>query len=197
MADTASTAGTSGGARTSTASSRLLVVLLVGAAVSLALGAYGKIHDPTGEQPYTLFFSSTIHLKVWFATGVLTLATVQVYVGARLYGKVPWPRHMPSWLGDAHRLVGTLAFALSLPVAYQCLWALGFQSTPTRVLVHSLLGCFFYGVFAVKVLAVRVRGLPDRVLPIVGGVAFVTLVAIWFTSSFWFFTSRAPGLPLY
>jgi hypothetical protein len=194
MADTATTAS---GARTSTRSNRLVVVLLVGAAVSLALGAYGKVHDPTGEQPYTLFFSSTINLKVWFATGVVTLAVVQVFLGARLYGKVPWPRHAPSWLGDAHRLVGTLAFALSLPVAYQCLWALGFQSTTTRVLIHSLLGCFFYGVFTVKVLAVRVRGLPDRVLPVVGGVAFVTLVAIWFTSAFWFFTSRAPGLPLY
>jgi hypothetical protein len=176
---------------------RLLVVLLAGAAVSFALGAYGRIHDPTHEQPYTLVFTTTINLKVWFATAVLVLAAVQVYLGARLYGKVPFPRVAPPWLGDAHRLVGTAAFALSLPVAYQCLWALGFQSATTRVLVHSLLGCFFYGLFTVKVLAVRVRGLPDAVLPVVGGLVFATLVGIWLTSSFWFFTSRPAGVPLY
>ena len=100
-------------------------------------------------------------------------------------------------MGDAHRLVGTLTFALTLPVAYQCLWALGFQSTDTRVLVHSLLGCFFYGVFTVKVLAVRVRGLPDRTLPVAGGVVFVALVGVWLTSALWFLTSRPSGLPAY
>ena len=176
---------------------KLLGILLVGGAVSLSLGVYSNVHDPTGEKPYSLFFTDTIHLKVWFATAVVVLATVQVLLGARLFGKIHWPRTMPSWLGDAHRLTGTLAFALTLPVAYQCLWGLGFQSTSTRVLVHSILGCLFYGVFTVKVLCVRVPGLPDRTLPFVGGVVFVVLVGIWLTSSFWFFTSRPAGIPLY
>src|SRR5439155_5792573 len=176
---------------------KLLMVLLAGAAVSVALGVYSKVHDPTGEKPYTLFFTDTIHLKVWFATAVIALAVVQVLLGARLFGKIHVPRTAPPWLGDAHRLAGTLAFALTLPIAYQCLWALGFQSTSTRVLVHSLLGCAFYGAFTVKVLSVRVHGLPDRTLPIVGGVVFTVLVGIWLTSSFWFFTSRPAGIPLY
>jgi hypothetical protein len=176
---------------------RLLVALLAGGAVSLAVGVYGHAHDPTREQPYTLVFSGTIELKVWFATAVVALAAVQVLLGARLYGKLTVPRQVPGWLGDAHRLIGTLAFALSLPVAYQCLWALGFQSTDTRVLVHSLLGCFFYGIFTVKVLAVRMGGLPSSTLPVVGGLVFATLVGIWLTSSVWFFTSRPPGLPLF
>ena len=30
-------------------SNRLIVSLLVGAAVSLSLGVYGRVHDPTGE----------------------------------------------------------------------------------------------------------------------------------------------------
>jgi Family of unknown function (DUF6529) len=176
---------------------KLLLALLVGGAVSLSLGVYSNVHDPTGEKPYSLFFTDTIHLKVWFATAVVVLAVVQVLLGARLFGKIHWPRTAPPWLGDAHRLTGTLAFALTLPVAYQCLWALGFQSTDTRVLVHSLLGCAFYGVFTVKVLSVRVHGLPDRTLPIVGAAVFVLLVGIWLTSSFWFFTSRPAGIPLY
>jgi Family of unknown function (DUF6529) len=176
---------------------KLLIALLAGGAVSVALGVYSNVHDPTGEKPYTLFFSGTIELKVWFATGVLVLASVQVLLGARLFDKIHIPRHAPAWLGDAHRLTGTAAFALSLPVAYQCLWGLGFESTDTRVLIHSVLGCVFYGAFTVKVLTVRMHGLPDRTLPIVGGLVFAVLVGVWLTSSVWFFTSRPPGMPLF
>jgi hypothetical protein len=193
MAATVTTSARTGGA----GARRLVVVLLVGAAVALALGVYGKAHDPTHEQPYTLFFTGTIQLKVWFATAAVVLAVVQVLLGLRLYDKISVPRHAPSWLGDAHRLAGTVAFALTLPVVYQCLWALGFQSTDTRILVHSLLGCFFYGVFTVKVLAVRVHGLPAPTLPLVGGLVFTALVGVWLTSALWFFTSRPLGLPLF
>jgi hypothetical protein len=193
MAETVASSDRTGGV----AARRLVRVLLAGGAVAVALGVYGHAHDPTHEQPYTLFFSSTIQLKVWFATTAVLLAVVQLLLGLRLYDKIQFPRHIPGWLGDAHRLVGTLAFAVTLPVAYQCLWALGFQSTDTRVLVHSLLGCFFYGIFTVKVLAVRVRGLPDPTLPLAGGLVFAALVGVWLTSALWFFTSRPPGIPGY
>jgi hypothetical protein len=176
---------------------RLVGVLLAGGAVSVALGVYGTSHDPTHETPYSLVFTSTIQLKVWFATAAVALAVVQVLIGLRLFDKIAVPRRAPSWLGDAHRLIGTLAFVLTLPVVYQCLWALGFQSTDTRVLVHSLLGCVFYGLFTVKVLAVRVRGVPSTALPVVGGLVFAALVGIWLTSALWFLTSRPPGLPAF
>jgi hypothetical protein len=175
---------------------RLLGILAAGAAVAVALGVYAKAHDPTAEQPYTLFFSNTINLKVWFATVALALAGIQVLLAARLYGKIHVPRTAPPWLGDAHRLTGTLAFLVSLPVAYHCLWALGFQSGDTRVLLHSLFGCFFYGVFTMKVLSVRWHGLPDWVLPLVGGAVFAALTGLWVSSSLWFITSR-PGGPLF
>src|SRR5262245_19718886 len=45
---------------TAPAARRLVAVLLVGGAVSVALGVYGKAHDPTHEQPYSWFFTSTI-----------------------------------------------------------------------------------------------------------------------------------------
>jgi Family of unknown function (DUF6529) len=179
------------------ASWRLAMVLLAGGAVSVALGVYGNEHDPTREQPYTWFFTTTLQLKVWFATAAVVLAVVQVLLGMRLFDKIHVPRYAPAWLGDAHRLVGTVAFVLTLPVAYQCLWALGFQSTDTRVLVHSVVGCFFYGIFTVKVLAVRVRGLPDATLPLAGGLVFVAFVVVWLTSALWFFTSRAAGIPVF
>jgi hypothetical protein len=172
---------------------KLLGIVLAGAAVSIALGVYGRVHDPTGEKPYTLFFSDTINLKVWFATAALFLATIQVLLALRLYDKIHVPRTAPPWLGDAHRLTGVVTFGLTLPVAYQCLWALGFQSTDTRILLHSLLGCFFFGAFTIKVLAVRTHGLPPWLLPVVGGTVFATLVLIWTTSAVWFW--REFGFP--
>ena len=176
---------------------KLLTALVVGGAVALALGVYSNVHDPTAEQPYTLVFTGTIQLKVWFATAAVVLACVQVLLGARLFDKIHVPRHAPPWLGDAHRLTGTVTFVLTLPVAYHCLWGLGFQSTDTRVLVHSILGCVFYGAFVTKVMAVRMRGLPDRTLPLVGGFVFAVLVGIWLTSSLWFFTSGSAPPPLF
>ena len=126
---------------TMSTNSKLLAIFGAGAAVALLLGVYADAHTPTAEQPYTLFFSGTIQLKTWLATAAVVLAVVQVLLAMRMYGKLHWPKTAPSWLGDAHRLIGIVAFLLTLPVAYHCLWALGFQSgDSTRVLVHSVVG---------------------------------------------------------
>jgi hypothetical protein len=165
-------------------SQKLLVAAALGAAVALALGVYGNVHDPSQQLVFTLFFTSTIGMKVWFASAALAFAVVQVGTALWVFGKLPW--QAPEWAGGLHRLSGRLAFLISLPVAYHCLWSLGFQDTDARVLAHSLLGCAFYGAFAAKVVIVRARGLPGWTLPLAGGLTFAVLVAIWFTSAFWF-----------
>src|SRR3954454_13496837 len=170
---------------------RLFVAILVGALVALSLGIYGHVHDPSQRLVFTLFFSSTIALKVWFATVAVGLAVAQIGLALWLYGRLPWSA--PDWVGGAHRIVGRLAFLVSLPVAYHCLWSLGFQSTNTRVLVHSLLGCAFYGAFATKVTIVRSSGVPAVALPIAGGVMFTVLVGAWLTSGLWFVSNN--GFP--
>jgi hypothetical protein len=172
---------------------RLVGALLVGAAVSVALGVYGRVHDGTGETVVTLFFAGQIQLKAWFATLAVALAAFQLLTAMRLFGKIHIPRRQPTWLGDVHRLSGTLAFIVSLPVAYHCLWSIGFNAEVglSRVFVHSLFGCLFYGAFAAKVLVVRSKGLPGWALPLVGGAVFTALVTIWFTSAYWFFTSTS------
>ncbi len=176
--------------------SRLLLAAGLGAAVALTLGIYGNVHDPStaqGEQlEFTLFFSSTISMKVWLASAALVLAVVQVLLALWIYGRLPFDA--PDWAGPLHRISGRLAFLVSLPVAYHCLWSLGFQDTDSRVLAHSLLGCFFYGAFAAKVVIVRSEGLPGLALPFAGGLAFATLVALWFTSAFWFIDNMG-GFP--
>lgn len=173
---------------------RTATLLLVGAGVAVALGVYGNVHDPTGRSLVTLFFTGTINLKVWLATFALGLAGFQLYTALRIYGRLG-SGDVPGWMKSAHRLSGTGAFLLSIPVAYHCLWALGFTADAgTRVLAHSLLGCVFYGAFVAKVLTVRSSATPAWVLPVLGGTAFTALVAIWLTSSFWFFTTvEFPG----
>src|SRR4051812_7583925 len=89
---------------------RLVGIALIGAAVAVALGVYGRVHDPTGQALFTLFFSATLNMKAWLASVVFALALFQLASAARLYGKISVPRHVPSWLGQAHRLSGTLAF---------------------------------------------------------------------------------------
>jgi hypothetical protein len=179
------------------AGAKLLFPILAGAAVAVALGVYGSIHDPTKEQPYTLFFTATFNLKVWFATVAVFFALVQVLSALRIYGKIKIPRTEPSWLGDFHRLSGALAFGFTLPVAYQCLWGIGFETNnmygdhSIRVLVHSVAGCFFFGALVTKVCFVREKGLSGWVLPVAGGAVFTALVVVWVTSAFFFFVD--PG----
>ena len=108
------TASTAGPVARASVPVKLFSIVLAGAAVSIALGVYGRVHDPTGEKPYTLFFSDTINLKVWFASAALLLA-------------------------------------------------------------------------------VRTHGLPNWLLPVVGGTVFATLVLIWTTSAVWFW--REFGFP--
>ena len=149
--------------------SRLLVAGTVGALVALSLGIYGNVHDPANDLAITLGFRDTITMKVWLASASALLAVFQVLSAMWMYGRLPLGA-APEWIGGAHRISGRLAFLLSLPVAYHCLYQLAFQDTTTRVLAHSLLGCAFYGAFATKIVIVRSRSLPGIALPVAGGV---------------------------
>jgi hypothetical protein len=166
------------------AAPRLLVVAALGGAVAIVLGVYGNVHDPSKQLVFTLFFSTTISMKVWLASLALVFAVVQVLTALWVYGK--FSAQVPPWAGTVHRISGRVAFIISLPVAYHCLWSLGFQDTDTRVLAHSLLGCAFYGAFVAKVTIVHSKGLPGLALPIAGGLMFSVFVALWLTSAYWF-----------
>ena len=177
------------------ASTRLVVAAAVGAAVSISLGAYGRIHDATGAGIATFGFPAVLPMKAWFTTGAFVLAIVQLLSALAMWGRLPGVSAAPSWLAPVHRWSGTVAFLLTLPVAYHCLWALGFQTTGARQLVHSLLGCAFYGAFTTKLLALRVDRLPKLALPALGGLLVTLLTGLWLTSSLWFFTTTGfPGV---
>lgn len=166
----------------------LSLPLLAGAAVAVTAGVYGRTHDPTGENIVDLFFSSTATMKAWLATLAVALGVFQLASALKLYGRLLPQRSAPSWLGDAHRLSGTVAFLATLPVAYHCLWSFGYQTGDTRVWVHSLAGCVFYGALTTKVFVVRNHRLPGWALPAAGGLVFTVLVVAWATSALWLFT---------
>jgi Family of unknown function (DUF6529) len=174
----------------------LALPLVLGALVSLSVGLIAREEAiAPGTYPggyFRLFFSDSLYLKVWFATAALALGVTQLVSAAWIFGKLPWRR--PAFLPAAHRWIGRLAFACTLPVAYHCIFKLGFQTTSGRVLAHSLLGCAFYGAFAAKVTIVRVHRYPRWVLPFAGGLLFATLLAVWYTSALWLFRRAGVGL---
>src|SRR5262249_2621056 len=88
-----------------------------------------------------------------------------------------------------HRWSGRLAFVCTLPVAFHCIFILGFRTTDTRVLVHSIAGTFLYGVFALKGVFVPDPAHPRLPLPVVGGALFPVPATLWPTGTLWYFTN--------
>ena len=169
-------------------------VLLLGAAVAVGLGVYAKVHQPALRPLFLVGFSGMLQMKTWLATAVLLLVVAQVLTASWMWGRLPGAGAAPRWLAGVHRWTGTAAFVVSIPVALHCLWSLGFETTSGRVLLHSLLGCAFYGAYAAKMLGLRLRATPGWLLPVLGGATFASLVGVWLTSALWFFTRS--GLPL-
>ena len=167
----------------------VVIAFAIGSLVSVAIGVYGGLHDPAGQAFNLAGFSSGLHAKAWLASVAFALAVVQVISALAMWGKLPGTKgggKVPSVL---HRWSGRLAVVVSLPVAAHCLYALGFQGFDSRVLVHSLLGCFFYGIFVCKMIVLARENGPAWILPVIGGAVFTGLTGLWLTSSLWFFTN--------
>ncbi len=166
---------------------RLAVPVLAGCAVALALGVYGSLHQPAGYAVNLAGFSGGLAAKAWLTTSALLLGIVQVVTAAGMWGRLGLGDR--GWTAPVHRWAGRLAVLLTLPVVVHCLYALGLDHSSPRTLAHSLLGAFFFGAFTTKMLALARPGVPERTLPIVGGLFFSALVGIWLTSALWFFTT--------
>jgi mono/diheme cytochrome c family protein len=162
----------------------IAVPLLAFALVSLTAGLLAS-HQPRSKGYIRLFFSDPLHLKAGFATAAIVLACFQLFTAAWIFRKVPWRK--PTWVNPVHRWSGRLTFVFTLPVAYHCIFKLGFHRPDDRVLAHSLFGCAVYGAFAAKVTIVRMHRFPRPVLPIAGGLLFAVLIGAWYTSALWLY----------
>jgi len=168
---------------------KLLVPLLAGALVSVALGVYGGNHKGNSIVFRVSGFEHLIVVKSWLALAAGVFALVQLTSALIMYGKIK-AITAPSWIGTLHRWSGRLAFFIAVPVAVFCLYGIGFQAYDARVLIHSLLGCLFFGVFTTKMLVLTRPGLAGWVLPLVGGTVFTVLVGTVLSSAAWYFSSH-------
>jgi hypothetical protein len=172
----------------------IATLILAGAAVALALGVYARAHSPAGRPLFTLGFSGMLQLKVWLSTAAAALLLVQLTTALWMWGRLPGVRATPGWTPGLHRWSGSIAFVLTLPVAFHCMWALGFGTGSMRVIAHGVAGCAFYGAYAAKMIGLRVPGLPARAIPLLGATLLTAFAVIWLSSALWFFTRS--GLPL-
>ncbi|XVV06005.1 DUF6529 family protein [Actinosynnema sp. CA-248983] len=164
----------------------LVTIVLAGAAVAVALGLVGTVAGGPRELP-TWGFSSVQTFKAWLATIVLGLVAVQLFTALWIYGRLPRLRPGSHRVHVLHRVSGAVAFLVSLPVAFYCLYGFGFDATTPRTLVHSVAGCAFYGAFTAKMLALRSSRLPGWLLPVLGGTVFSLFVLLWTVSAAWWF----------
>jgi Family of unknown function (DUF6529) len=174
------------------ASVRLVLALLLAAAVTAVLVVVGRVHQP--DYSATIFGQSALGalaLKSWLATVTLGLAGVQVLLALWLYRKLPLVPAPGRWVGVAHRLTGVVLIGVTIPVAVHCLNAYGVQLSSLRLAVHSLAGCFLYGAFAAKVLLVHSRRLPGWALPVAGGTLVTAVVVLWYSAALWYFNGFA------
>ncbi|NYG06697.1 hypothetical protein BJ986_001184 [Phycicoccus badiiscoriae] len=169
--------------------------LLGGAGVSVALGAYAKVHTPSARPLLTLGFSGMLQMKVWLGALAVALLVAQLLTALWMWGRLPGAGAAPDWVAPLHRWSGSIAFVATLPVAFHCLWALGFGVSSPRVLLHGVAGCVFYGAYAAKMLGLRLQTAPGWALPVLGGTVLGSLVLTWLSAALWFFTRS--GLPLF
>jgi hypothetical protein len=168
--------------------------LLAGLALAIAAGLYvfGTNHAPdySGTALFGRTATDTLPLKSWLATGVLALAAVQLGLGLWIYGRLRGIGVARAPIPNVHRAVGVAALLLTLPIAYHCAFAYGVQTkVDSRIAIHSLAGCFFYGAFAAKVTIVRSRRFPGWTLPLAGGTLVVLVAVLWYTSALWYFNN--------
>jgi len=164
----------------------LVVALASGCAVAVVLGVYARLHHPTHYALDVAGFSSPLYAKAWLTTVAAVFAVVQLVTGYRItHGAAA------AWMPVVHRWSGRIAILLTVPVVVHCIYALGFGTYSARVLLHSVLGCIFYGAFVAKMLSLVQRDkMPRWVLPVLGGVVFVSLIGLWATSALWLFATK-------
>ncbi|GAA2746487.1 MULTISPECIES: DUF6529 family protein [Kitasatospora] len=176
---------------------QVLLWALLPVAVTLGLYWFGRAHTP--DYTSSIFGQEgddANRLKAQLGTALFGLALVQVVLALWIYGRLPGaPRPAPGPVPKVHRLVGLLAFLVSLPIAEHCLVTYGVQLTSPRVALHSITGCVLYGAFVAKVIVVRHRRLPGWALPLAGGVLVCAIGLMWYSGALWYLNGyQVPGL---
>lgn len=171
----------------------LPLVLIAFVAITVGFVASKTVRQPYDTPFFHIFFSDTLHMKAWLITAALLLALGQLLTASRIYEVLRFPPK-GRFYHAVHRWSGRIAILLTLPVAYHCIFLLGFGTYDTRAYIHSLLGSFLYGTILAKVLIVRSAGFRGWALPLAGSLLFSVLLGLWLTSAFWYFSTFGVGI---
>jgi hypothetical protein len=163
----------------------LLVPFAIGAAVSVGLGVYGRVHKPTLIAMSLPGFSSALTTKVWLASAASLFALVQLASALAMYGKLPGLTRAPRWVSPLHRWSGRIAFC-SWSSRDDVLYALGFE--PPRGCSSTRCWAASSSARSWRDAAAVAQSAPGWVLPVVGGLVLPP-VGLWLGSS-WYFDGR-------
>ncbi|MDE0605845.1 MAG: DUF6529 family protein [Acidimicrobiaceae bacterium] len=119
--------------------------LVAGAAAATALGVYSVLHEPTGRDFVLWGFESAAAWKNALTLVVASLLVAQAVLSIKSAGMFGFRASTREGLLELQRLLATLAIGFSLPVAFHCVWVLGFGSNSLALTLHSILGCVAYG----------------------------------------------------
>jgi Family of unknown function (DUF6529) len=173
---------------------RPVLPLVLFALITLTVGlvATATVREPYATSFLHPFFSDVLRMKAWLVTAAVVLACGQLLTAARIYERLHFPP-TGRFYHVVHRWSGRVAIVLTLPVAYHCIFLLGFGANSPRILIHSLLGSALYGAVVAKVLVVRSSRFPAWVLPVAGALLFSILLGLWLTSALVFFAAGVPA----
>lgn len=125
------------------------------------------------------------HLLAWkvvVTTVVFALAGLQVALAARFWGATDLVPISTGAAARTHRIVGTVTVALALVVAFSCLIGPAGETSPRRVLLHSIFGTLVFVVLVVKFTLLKLTPSGNRFLPYAGVLLFLAFGAVWVTS---------------
>lgn len=153
--------------------------------MGIGLAAYASIHEPTQRGLLFVASDSVVDTKIVLSSLAVALFLAQVGCG---WMAARQPAATGAQLSEIQRIFAAGGFALSLPVVFHCVWALGWPSEGVGAWTHAILGCVAYGSYLVHAFGVRALGArPDRRPPIspgTGAVAAVAMTAAWATMVF-------------
>ncbi|MEU9204908.1 DUF6529 family protein [Streptomyces sp. NPDC048332] len=174
-----------------------VLAALVPVAVGFGIYFLGTRHTPDyGNGLFGTHGTVAVDLKARLSTALLGLALIQLCIALWMYGRVPGARSAPRPVPLVHRVLGFLILLFSLPIAYHCVMTYGIETSSPRVAIHSFTGCALYGAFAAKIIIVRSRRLPGRLLPAAGGMLVLGVALLWYTAALWALNGDSvPGFP--
>src|SRR3712207_9549651 len=105
----------------------LLVFVLIGSVVAVALGVYGREHEPAGYALNVVGFSGPLYVKTWLTTADADLAVVQLPTAGRMYDAAA-----SAGVRTVHRWPGRCSVLVNMPGGVTGLHPLGVPGGCTR-----------------------------------------------------------------